>query len=241
MELGQVYVVEFENGKVKFGRSMRLEKRLRTLETQSGNIIVNRYATVSMANYGEVETLLKRKFKEKNVIGEYYDVDYEIACEYLKTLDYFIPTKQEIETYRIETEKNHDKIYENLKWGNEVSLKPKRVKNKYEVHCEYCQIPIGEYEPFEHDELDNDCELYSKFLDCKEESKTESNAIKKFKVICAIEGIKDFKGVYNLFKDINIDLGDWNFARLVKPSIVITSEEVKILEEPSIIEEDIKE
>jgi len=71
-----LYVIEFEDKSVKIGVSKNPEKRIKTIERNSGRIAMKKYISEQVSNSFEIESKLKNKFKNKNIKGEFYNLDF---------------------------------------------------------------------------------------------------------------------------------------------------------------------
>lgn len=87
-EAKSLYIVEFEDGNVKIGVSKNPEKRLKTIENNSGRKIKNFYVSEKIENSFKVEANLKNKLKQYNLNGEFYNLRYtrvlKLAKDFLK-------------------------------------------------------------------------------------------------------------------------------------------------------------
>jgi len=74
-----VYIVQFDNGNLKIGFSSNPTKRLRTLETQSGNLIAKRLLLKfnSKKEALNQEKKLHQQFSEFRTHGEYFNIDFD--------------------------------------------------------------------------------------------------------------------------------------------------------------------
>jgi predicted GIY-YIG superfamily endonuclease len=74
-----VYIIQFDNGNLKIGFSSNPTKRLRSLETQSGNLIVKRFLLKfdSKKEALAQEKNLHKQFAEFRTQGEYFNIDFE--------------------------------------------------------------------------------------------------------------------------------------------------------------------
>jgi predicted GIY-YIG superfamily endonuclease len=88
-----VYIIQFDNGNLKIGFSSNPTKRLRTLETQSGNLITKR---LLLQFNSKKEALAKEKklhqqFSEFRTHGEYFNIDFD---EVIKQIQQNIGSKR---------------------------------------------------------------------------------------------------------------------------------------------------
>ena len=74
-----VYIVQFDNGNLKIGFSSNPTKRLRTLETQSGNLIIKRLLLEFNLKQEALaqEKKLHQQFAEFRTYGEYFNIDFD--------------------------------------------------------------------------------------------------------------------------------------------------------------------
>lgn len=78
--MGFVYVADFGD-KVKVGFSDNVERRIRQLETGSGNLVVQRF---SQQGTKQKEQAVHQKLKGYKIVGEYYSVKFEDAVTIVK-------------------------------------------------------------------------------------------------------------------------------------------------------------
>jgi predicted GIY-YIG superfamily endonuclease len=81
-----VYIVDFENANLKIGFTSSPQKRLRTLETQSGNKIINK-EIVEFSSKQEAltyEKFLHNKFADFRTRGEYFSVQFDIVLNFVR-------------------------------------------------------------------------------------------------------------------------------------------------------------
>lgn len=84
---GYVYIIENENGRVKIGKSTNPKSRVMNIRSQSGYNIVNSHFSPPLYQYSELESYLHDTFKERRVIGEWFDISYKTVVSYFKSLD----------------------------------------------------------------------------------------------------------------------------------------------------------
>ena len=85
---GYVYVIENENHKVKIGRSINPEKRIKHIEKISGYKVVNIYVTPCLHQYIQLETFLHGHFATNRSIGEWFNISYHDAVSYVSALKF---------------------------------------------------------------------------------------------------------------------------------------------------------
>ena len=85
---GYVYVIENENHKVKIGRSIDPEKRIKHIEKISGYKVVNIYVTPCLHQYIQLETFLHGHFATNRSIGEWFNISYYDAVSYVSSLKF---------------------------------------------------------------------------------------------------------------------------------------------------------
>ncbi|EHQ92138.1 GIY-YIG nuclease family protein [Desulfosporosinus youngiae] len=90
-ENGHVYVITNETGRVKIGRAKNPTQRLRTLETQSGLKITKSFISPLIGNYEKAEVDLHAKYKNKRVIGEWFDVNFNEVVSDLSIMKFDSP------------------------------------------------------------------------------------------------------------------------------------------------------
>lgn len=80
---GVVYIIENDLGKIKIGRSVKPLKRIKAIRSQSGNKIKRICLSNPCSNYGNIEKELHEEFQSDRHIGEWFDINFEIACNRL--------------------------------------------------------------------------------------------------------------------------------------------------------------
>lgn len=87
-EKANVYVIEFQDGVVKLGISKTPNKRIKTIEKQSGRNVQRTYLTPKLAREKaqSLEQILKGKFASKNLNGEFYSERFKTVVDELKRL-----------------------------------------------------------------------------------------------------------------------------------------------------------
>jgi len=82
---GYVYIIEFDDDKVKIGRTITPKTRLRTLSTQSGRKIKRQYISKPHTDYKNTEYRMHKRLKHSRRVGEYFKVDFEHAVKILQS------------------------------------------------------------------------------------------------------------------------------------------------------------
>lgn len=81
-----LYIIEFEDKVVKIGVSKEPNKRLKTIEHNSGRKIKRSYISEMIQNSFTIEMKLKKMFKQHNMNGEFYDLNYEEVLRFAKKI-----------------------------------------------------------------------------------------------------------------------------------------------------------
>ena len=83
-----VYVLLMENDTVKIGRSRNFEQRKATISTSSGMIVKKWWRTKKCTRLeaAKIETGSHKHFKANRIKGEFFNVDFDEACAYVKKL-----------------------------------------------------------------------------------------------------------------------------------------------------------
>lgn len=84
MGIGNIYVIENENGKIKIGKSINPTNRIHDIERIGGFNAISTYITNEMPNYSEFEIFLHRKYKKHRVIGEWFNLNFEETVLYIE-------------------------------------------------------------------------------------------------------------------------------------------------------------
>lgn len=192
---GKVYVVEFENGLVKIGRSKNAEQRIRNLETQSCNKAHRIHTTDDCFDYKSAETKLLRKFKTKRKTGEYIDETFENVVIELQKIKLDIFSVEKYEELIEDTNKRIEALVSSFDYRDKECV----AKLNKNTHCCFCLIPLSEFVENKH----LNCEEYSNLMDIKGRFLKEE----KFWNYATKEGYSDTK--IKEFEKIQIDLGDW--------------------------------
>ena len=86
-ESKHIYVLENSDRRVKIGVSKNIKQRIRALETGSSYKMINVFYTAKCSNSNELESLCHKHFKNFKIRGEWFDVPFETAKEYVKNLN----------------------------------------------------------------------------------------------------------------------------------------------------------
>jgi hypothetical protein len=81
-----VYVIDFENASLKIGFTSSPQKRLRTLETQSGNKILDK-EIIEFSSKQEAltyEKFLHNKFADFRTRGEYFAIKFDVILNFVR-------------------------------------------------------------------------------------------------------------------------------------------------------------
>jgi hypothetical protein len=87
------------------------------------------------------------------------------------------------------------------------------------IHCEYCQIPITEWQPLESYQTDRSCEAYSDLMDVIAKQQHRPFTVKRLTAHCRkgltkqFPGIPDMKALVKEFIAIQFDLGEIDRVR----------------------------
>lgn len=74
-----LYVIKMSNGSVKIGIACDTERRFRQITSSSGMSIESRWESELIENAYMYETALHKRYKEKRLKGEYFDIDFDEA------------------------------------------------------------------------------------------------------------------------------------------------------------------
>ena len=107
-----IYVLLANDGSVKIGVSNNVEHRKHTLENYTGKTIQEYYHTPLCSNPFEIEANAHNYFIEDRIYGEWFDIDYHKACEYVKNL--YNTTATYSYRSRLDDEKCIDEMFEKL-------------------------------------------------------------------------------------------------------------------------------
>lgn len=122
------YYPESNDKHIKIGITTNLKKRLIQLQTGSPSLL-RFYKTIYSSNYKKIEKDLHKKYKDKNVLNEWFDISLEEIDEIVLSYQNEIEIEIKIE----ETEESIKEKYDKLK------LKHKKLKEKY-VKLKYFEI-----------------------------------------------------------------------------------------------------
>lgn len=111
----QIYVFDNGRGIVKIGRSRQVERRKRTLETQSGAKAIKFYCTLPCSNGSEIERECHKIFSDFRVCGEWFCCSFEDAKNVAKQVFYkFGKHEEESEEERFQKEQNIQKFFDEV-------------------------------------------------------------------------------------------------------------------------------
>lgn len=79
-----VYVLLAEDKSVKVGITCNFEKRMLAIQSSSGKRIINYFHTPFCSNANEIETKAKEKYKNKNILGEWFNCKFENMVGFVK-------------------------------------------------------------------------------------------------------------------------------------------------------------
>lgn len=111
MKMQCVYVILASDNSVKIGITQNPKKRFNTIRTSSGKNLLETYNTDFCSNAGAIESLMKKKYRDKNINGEWFDISYPEAVTTLKTMF------KEKAKFEEKTEKNSDWIDDAVDFG----------------------------------------------------------------------------------------------------------------------------
>ena len=94
---GYVYIACSESGLTKIGRSTNPYTRLKALQNSSGYKFVKIYTTDLILNYIEIESIMHKYYKEYRREGEWFELNYGEAVDFIEKLDWIILTDEEAE------------------------------------------------------------------------------------------------------------------------------------------------
>ncbi|HGO9514162.1 TPA: GIY-YIG nuclease family protein [Pseudomonas aeruginosa] len=80
-----VYVIEYQSGTVKIGKTTNFQQRYRALATTS-SVRPTRFHFEKTANHSQIELSAHRAFADKRCNGEFFSVGFEDAVDAVKTL-----------------------------------------------------------------------------------------------------------------------------------------------------------
>lgn len=88
---GYVYAIQKENKLVKIGVSVNPEKRINTIRTHSAEVILNIFISEKTNKYKEIERKIHQMFKKERVMGEWFNVDFQLAKQRIEDFSKIIP------------------------------------------------------------------------------------------------------------------------------------------------------
>lgn len=84
IKTGYVYLLEDHQGYVKIGRSVNPKHRIETLVTGGNLQLKNIFISPQTIQYGHIETTLHKKYENKLIKGEWFQINFEDAKTELK-------------------------------------------------------------------------------------------------------------------------------------------------------------
>ena len=81
-----IYIVKFRDGTIKIGVSKNPQRRIKTIERNSGRIAIESFISKEVENSFEIEMKIKNRFKGNNIKGEFYNQDYNEVLNFTKEL-----------------------------------------------------------------------------------------------------------------------------------------------------------
>ena len=113
--LERIYVFDNGRGVVKIGRSRQVERRKRTLETQSGANAIKFYCTPPCSNGSEIEKECHKIFCDFRVCGEWFCCSFEDAKNIAKQVFYRLgKQEEESEEERSQKDQNMKKFFDEV-------------------------------------------------------------------------------------------------------------------------------
>lgn len=80
---GFVYVIEFDDGHVKIGRSIDPESRIKNIVGGNQSKMLRQWVSERCGFYGDLERLAHRNFSSHRRGGEFFKVDFDQAVEWV--------------------------------------------------------------------------------------------------------------------------------------------------------------
>lgn len=90
---GYVYIIEI-NDRVKIGRTKNPKRRFKEIQQLSGNQISRFCISPECGNYYEIENSMHLRFKDRLILGEWFNVDFDNAVTELNRFIFQRPKKQ---------------------------------------------------------------------------------------------------------------------------------------------------
>lgn len=85
-DMRHIYVMQNDLKEVKIGVARNVDARKSVIQTASGHRIEKVYHTDKCTNFFEIEKLCHNYFSTKRRMGEWFDVDFELACNVVDDL-----------------------------------------------------------------------------------------------------------------------------------------------------------
>lgn len=79
-----VYVLLAEDKSVKVGITCNFEKRMLAIQSSSGKRIIKYFHTPFCSNANEIEVKVKEKYKNKTILGEWFNCKFESMVRFVK-------------------------------------------------------------------------------------------------------------------------------------------------------------
>ncbi|MGL5934159.1 MAG: GIY-YIG nuclease family protein [Cetobacterium sp.] len=105
-----VYCIENSFGYVKIGKSRNLERRYKSISSTGGVKLNKKF---SVESCGSLEREAHEHFKDKKYVGEWFDIDFEEAVE-------FLTKNAKEEVFEIYTQTIEEEALENLRKDLEI-------------------------------------------------------------------------------------------------------------------------
>lgn len=80
---GFVYVIEFDDGHVKIGRSIDPDSRIKSVVGGNQSVMTRHWISERCDRYGDLEKAAHRHFSGHRKGGEFFEIGYEIAVEWI--------------------------------------------------------------------------------------------------------------------------------------------------------------
>ena len=82
---GQVYVIKFDDGHIKVGKSCSAESRIKCIAGSNQSKVLDYWISDRFAGYHEIEKLAHTEFSVDRKGGEFFTTSYEEAIKFVKT------------------------------------------------------------------------------------------------------------------------------------------------------------
>jgi hypothetical protein len=94
-EQGYVYVILDNHDRVKIGKSLNPERRIKGIASASGIEIIDSYITEPLFGYSEFEHFMHEQFKEYRGVGEWFNCRFDDVITFIETTDMTDFTKEQ--------------------------------------------------------------------------------------------------------------------------------------------------